>query len=277
MTALCPDFGGVPSFGPMLPTLAQGEACVNGDGRKVLRSGLNRAILPPSCFTGGVVMFERLQYVCHRASRPIIVDGELSDPPWQGTPAVKLVTLVTGAEPRQATTARLLWDDDYLYVAFHCEDTDIWGLTSQRDQAIYEQEVVEIFVDADCDGHGYVEIEVNPLNAVLDLFMLLRGNRARGLWDWDSEGLRTAVIVDGDPTRRGTSDRSWSVEMAIPMADFFTAPHLPPSPGDLWHFNLYRIDRAEEGDEYQAWSPVGRVNNHTPERFGRLVFSAEEA
>ena len=221
-------------------------------------------------------MSRRPQYRCYRARQPIVVDGHLDDASWEGAPPVDLVLADTGEEPRQPTTARLLWDDDYLYVAFHCVDVDIWGTTPERDQAIYDQEVVEVFIDADCDDHGYVEIEVSPLNAVLDLFMLIRDDRKRGLWDWRSEGLRTAVVVDGDPTRRGTADRSWTVEMAIPMSDFMTAPNLPPRPGDVWHFNFYRIDRASWGDEFSAWSPVGRINYHTPERFGRLLFSGTE-
>ncbi|MBM3188160.1 MAG: hypothetical protein FJZ90_05495 [Chloroflexi bacterium] len=221
-------------------------------------------------------MFQRPEYTCYRAGQPIVIDGRLNDPPWAGAPQIELVLADSGARPRQRTTARLLWDDEYLYVAFHCEDDDIWGVATRRDQDIYNQEVVEVFVDDDCDEHGYVEIEVNPLNAVLDLFMLYRDERKRGLFCWDSEGLRTAVVVDGDATRRGTADRSWTVEMAIPMADFFTAPHVPPQPGDVWHVNLYRIDRARGGDEYTAWSPPGRINYHTPQRFGRLVFSATE-
>lgn len=218
----------------------------------------------------------RPEYTCYRAAQPIVIDGVLDDPPWRGAPAVELVLADSGGTPKQRTTARLLWDDDYLYVAFHCEDRDIWGITTERDQDIYNQEVVEVFIDADADGRGYVEIEVSPLNAVLDLFMLYHEDRKRGLWDWDSEGMRTAVVVDGDPTRRGTPDKSWTVEMAIPMMDFFTAPHLPPRPGDVWLLNLYRIDRAVDGDEYSAWSPPGRINYHTPSRFGRLVFSEKQ-
>jgi len=219
--------------------------------------------------------FQRPEYVCYRTSQPIVIDGVLDDPAWQKAPVVELVLADSGAKPKQATTARLLWDDNYLYVGFFCEDKDIWGTTTERDQDIFNQEVVEVFIDADCDGRGYVEIEVNPLNAVLDLFMLYRDERKRGLWDWDSEGMRTAVFVKGDPTRRGTEDEYWSVELAIPLADFMTAPHIPPRAGDVWYMNLYRIDRATWGDEYSAWSPPGRINYHTPQRFGRLVFSDE--
>ena len=217
----------------------------------------------------------RPEYVCYRAARPLVIDGVLDDASWAGAPAVDLVLADSGGVPRQRTTSRLLWDDDCLYVAFYCADTDIWGITTERDKDIYNQEVVEVFIDADRDEHGYVEIEVSPLNAVLDLFMLYHDDRKMGLWDWDSLGMRTAVAVEGDPTRRGTQDTSWTVEMAIPMADFFTAPNLPPRPGDEWHLNLYRIDRAVDGDEYSAWSPPRRINYHTPSCFGRLVFSGK--
>ncbi|MFP3895939.1 MAG: carbohydrate-binding family 9-like protein [Anaerolineales bacterium] len=221
-------------------------------------------------------MFERPLYTCYRASSPLSVDGRLEETSWKRTPPIHLVLADTGETPRQDTEVRLLWNDDYLYAAFVCQDTDIWGTTTERDQDIYNQEVVEIFVDADCDGRAYVEIEVNPLNAVLDLFMLIRGERRKGLWDWDSEGLRTTVSVDGNPRQRSSDDRSWIVEMAIPMTDFLTAPNLPPRPGDEWYINLYRIDRAHEGDEYSAWSPPGRIDYHTPECFGRLKFSAKK-
>ncbi|MBC7234914.1 MAG: carbohydrate-binding family 9-like protein, partial [Chloroflexi bacterium] len=217
--------------------------------------------------------FVRPEYVCMRASGPIVVDGRLDEPDWGKAVPVELRLADSGGRPRQRTVARLLWDDDHLYVGFYCEDTSIWGVTTRRDQDIYNQEVVEVFIDADRDDYGYVEIEVNPLNAVLDLFMLNRDGRRKGLWDWDSRGLRTAVLVDGDPTRRDSRDRSWTVEMAIPMADFATAPNLPPRPGDVWHMNLYRIDRGPEGDEYSAWSPPGLIDYHTPQRFGRLIFS----
>jgi len=215
----------------------------------------------------------RPEYVCHRRTGTIVVDGLLDEPAWLAAEAVQLREDGTGGPPRQRTTVRALWDDEYLYVAFHCEDTDIWGITIERDQPIYEQEVVEVFLDADRDGVGYVEIEVSPLNAVLDLFMLIRDGRTKGLWCWDSPGLRTAVVVEGDPMRKGTDDRSWTVELAIPFADMLTAPHIPPALGDVWHANFYRIDRAEDGDEFSAWSPTYRRNYHTPERFGRLVFT----
>jgi hypothetical protein len=216
---------------------------------------------------------ERPEYVVYRAAKPITVDGVLDEPSWRGANVMNLVLADTGKPPRQPTTARALWDDKYLYIAFECQDTDIWGTITERDKAIFAEEVVEIFIDEDRDNWGYLEFEVSPRNAVLDIFIINRDGRVKGLWDWNSEGWLTAVKVVGDPTRRGTDDKSWTVEMAIPMADFMMAPNLPPKPGDVWHANFYRIDRAVSGDEWSAFAPIGKINFHSPEKFGRIVFS----
>ena len=152
------------------------------------------------------------------------------------------------------------------------EDPDVWATITQRDGQLWHEEVAELFVDADSDGRGYVEIEVNPLGTVLDLFVLNREGTLRILYDWDSPGLQVGVTVDGTVDDRTDRDRGWTVELAVPFADFFTAPHIPPEPGDRWRANLYRIERAGDEMAFIAWSPTGVPNYHVPARFGTLVF-----
>lgn len=218
-------------------------------------------------------MPERDMYMCHRAATPIVIDGILDDPAWFQAVAVSLVQAASGHAPRQATTARLLWDDNYLYIGFHCEDTRIFASMRERGMHLWEEEVVEVFLDDDNDDYSYAEFEVNPLNTILELYIMKRGDVWKQLWDWQSPNMRTAVMVDGDPTDPDSTDRSWTVEIALPWEDFCTAPHLPPQVGDLWRMNLYRIDRSSDGDEYSAWSAPGRNAFHTPERFGWLQFT----
>jgi hypothetical protein len=197
----------------------------------------------------------------------------LDEPSWLAAEPISLVCTDTGLSPRFPTTAKMLWDDRFLYVGFQCIDRDVWGTITEHDGPMYEEEVVEVFIDANRDGIGYVELEVNPLNVTLDLYMLNRSGQQWPLFDWESEGWRHAVAIDGQLNQRDVQDRSWTVEMAIPLTDLATAPHIPPSDGDVWRVNLYRIDRGQEGDEYSAWSPTWEINYHVPSRFGELVFS----
>lgn len=217
-------------------------------------------------------------YLCRRTTGPIAIDGRLDEPDWRDAEPISLRLTDTGGPPHQRTEVRALWDDRYLYVGFYCLDSDVWATISERDGQLWDEEVVEVFIDDDHDGITYLEYEINPLNALVDLYVVNRTGR-RGdikfMVDWNSDGVRHAVTADGDPTRRGTTDRSWTVECAIPFTDFATAPHVPPKSGDAWSINFCRIDRGRERDEYSAWSPTGAIDYHVPSRFGAIVFSSE--
>ena len=181
---------------------------------------------------------------------------------WRKVTPVQLRETVSGAVPQQATSVRVAWTEEELRVIFHAEDTHAWATLTERDEPLYEEEVVEVFLDPTGDLASYFEIEVNPLNAVLDL--VLRRNRSGYAKDfaWRCAGLRTAVVK---------TDAAWTAEMAIPFRSLVAAP---PQPGDGWRVNFCRIDRPPgRPRELSSWSPAGRANFHTPERFGTLQFA----
>ena len=72
-------------------------------------------------------------------------------PPAPG-PRVDLVGVHHGRKPSLRTTARVLYDDQNLYLALDCEDPDAWGNLKKHDDPIYTEEVVEVFLDANVDG-----------------------------------------------------------------------------------------------------------------------------
>ena len=217
-------------------------------------------------------------YVCRRTAGPITIDGVLDEESWQRAELMHLRLTDTGLEPRLKTEVRALWDKEYLYASFFAEDTDIWATMDQHDQPLWEEEVVELFVDADSDGIGYVEFNVNPLNALFDVFVLNRTRvkaECRIMKDWDCQGIKHAVSVDGDLNNRESVDRSWTTEIAIPLKEFLTAPNIPPKNGDTWRANFYRIEQGRDAEEYTAWSPTGAINYHLPDSFGTICFSTE--
>jgi hypothetical protein len=217
------------------------------------------------------------EYVCRRADRAPDITADLSDPAWDGVDEVELVDVVTGAAPDQPTTVRMQYDEHYLYFAFHAVDRDIWSTFRERDEMLSEQEVVEMFIDPFGLGKVYYEFNISPHNVIFDAVILNRmvppdGPRdIVGLKEWNCPGLRTAVAVDGELDSRKPVSSHWDVEAAVPIREL-VPPKCPPEPGDQWRLNLYRIDRTAEKDEYQAWSPTGRVDYHMPWHFGTLIF-----
>jgi hypothetical protein len=140
----------------------------------------------------------------------------------------------------------------------------------RRDEHLWLEEVVEVFLQADPNIPNYIELEVNPLNTMLDIY-LLDTRKPLHYESWNSEKLRWAVNVDGTIDGKG-GDREWTCEIALPIEDIATAPHRPPQPGDRWRMNLYRVDRLPEVAE-EAWSPTLKDDFHVLSRFGELVFT----
>lgn len=229
----------------------------------------------------------------------IRVDGDLHKPPWReiapvwlqpshGRGAARALSdadaerfLAPGAPPLppeirfQPTAVRVAWSPAHLHVAFHCVDRDVWGSHRGRNEPIYEEEVVELFLATGPDPGVYVELEANPCGAWFEALVTSpEGRRATMRVDrsFRCAGWERAVGVDGTLNRRDDVDRGWRVEWAIPFAA------LPggraPEPGERWRANLYRIDAAD-GGQWSAWSPTFTepADFHVPDRFGWLEFA----
>ena len=193
------------------------------------------------------------------------MDEVLADPalaPWPEVEPVFLRQTGDGSSPIQATWLKAAWDSDELRLFYWVEDDCIRATHTERDALLYEEEVVEIFLDPSGnpgEPEAYFEIEVNPLNAVLDLELRRSSTGLLRDWSWKCEGLRTAV---------SRHDRGWCAEMSVPFAGIGPTP-----PRRQWRANFFRIDRPlDRPRELSAWSPTGAPDFHIPARFGYLEF-----
>ncbi len=170
---------------------------------------------------------------------------------------------VSGGDVREPTTFRACWSPEYVYFEVRCMDHYAVSRFTERDEPLYEQDVVELFIECGEERDGpYVELEVSPNNVVFDAKVWNDGNGGIRAIDaaWNMEGLLTEV-EEGDSAR--------IYRMAIPTSYMAKKP----APGVAWRLNVYRIDEDEAGvREFQAWSPTGAINFHLQSRFGELVF-----
>ncbi|HUU26370.1 MAG TPA: carbohydrate-binding family 9-like protein [archaeon] len=220
-------------------------------------------------------------YEIFRAESPIKVDGRLDDPAWQRAPVIELVECSTGKPPRYPTRVRLLYDDEWLYAGFHSRDPDIWGTMKGHDEPIYNEEVVEIFIDPAGTLCAYYELEVSPLNTGFDALILNnavlcgspgRGDRFQGFTAWDPSGFKHQVYLKGKLNAHDGKAEFWECEIALRFDELFLSGNVPPKPGDQWRINLYRIDIEGDRLEESAFSPTGLDDFHVPYRFGKIVF-----
>ena len=231
-------------------------------------------------------------YTCRKSATPPKIDGMAGDEVWSLAESAQLFDVEDLTRQKQhsrPTGAKMLWDDDHLYFLFTMEDGDVWSTLTERDDQIWREEAVEIYLDPDGDGLDYAEIEINPLNAIFDLLLSKPWRaRGRGFSEWSPE-FASAVQVDGTLNDPSDADKGWTVEVALPWAalatdirDVMHGMALPPKVGDQWRLNLYRFERIRENgsvvtSEPSAWSTVGVNDFHRPDRFGYLSFAAGKA
>jgi hypothetical protein len=230
-------------------------------------------------------------YVCRRAGTSIVIDGRLDDIAWRKAAWTDAFVDIEGdAKPRPPleTRAKLLWDDQCLYIGAVLQEPHVWATLTKHDEIVFRDNDFEIFIDPDGDRREYYEIEVNPLNTIFDLF-LVKTYKAGGpaLHGWNLEGMRNAVFVNGTLNDASDVDDGWSVEFALPWSSLEEAAHrpCPPRNGDIWRINFSRVEwqhRVVDGhyekvpdtkENNWVWSPQGFVNMHLPQYWGYLEFS----
>jgi len=170
-----------------------------------------------------------------------------------------------GSPSPYKTDARALCDDNFIYFSFRCLDHNIWATFKTRDKHPWEEEVVEVFLQADPQQTSYIELEVNPLGTMLDIRKPLHYE------SWNSQKLKWGIQLFGTVDGKD-GDKEWTCEIALPMEDIVTARNLPPQAGDRWRLNLYRLEKLP-APALLAWSPTLKDDFHLPGMFGEIVFT----
>ena len=214
------------------------------------------------------------RYEVKRASSPPVIDGKLDEAAWsQASAPIALQFLwdsQTGA--KQKTAARLLWDAQALYLGFDVEDADVTARFLQRDDPTYRDDAVEIFINPDPKQEAvYYGFEMNARGVLYDY---LNYNSRTLFKRFDATGMTIATVVRGTLNERGDTDQGWSLEAAIPWANFEELSRRPPVVGAVWKANVNRWDGVEPARRMSIWSDPQNTTSwpHVPSRFGEIVF-----
>ena len=192
---------------------------------------------------------------------------------WAALPVRRLVKARDAEPPRQATIVRAAVLGEALLVRFECEDVDAWSTFRERDEPLWREEAVELFLAPGEEvPRRYAEIEVSPTGVLFDAMVD------------NPDGERSTMRVDvgwncpGIAWRFGSlggvlgSPEDWWAEIRFPLRSL--VPEAEPLPTH-WRANFYRIERPRRGglpEELSAWAPTHKdpPDFHTPGRFGLL-------
>ncbi|MHB9029863.1 MAG: carbohydrate-binding family 9-like protein, partial [Candidatus Latescibacterota bacterium] len=82
-------------------------------------------------------------YTVTRTTGTLTIDGNLDEADWKRAREFTLVETNTGKPVPLKSTVKFLWDDQFLYAAFFCEDPDAWATLTKEDDPLWGEEVVE--------------------------------------------------------------------------------------------------------------------------------------
>lgn len=236
-----------------------------------------------------------LQYTVLRTSEKMMIDGKDDERDWSKAPWTQAFTdIETGGQinPEQEAKCKMLWDNDFLYLFVKFREHDLWASIKNHDAPVFQDNAFEMFIAPGEETYNYFEFQVNAYGTVWDLFMPRPyRNGGAGLSTWDIKGLQKAVYLDGTLNNPADTDRSWSIELAVPFSSVRMNGGPNPAAGAIWRMNFSRVQweldtlngayfrRKDKtmgkllAEHYSVWSPQGIVNLHYPERWGYVLFS----
>lgn len=182
-----------------------------------------------------------------RATGQITIDGCLDEPDWaraatfSGVYRFNETTLLSVPK----TTWKIHWDDTNLNFSFDCDDSDLVAPAYRRDERVYTDDCVEVFLLPDIRFRTFWEIVVSPSGSVFDSVECKRAQ----LWGSDLDptqnmaDLKTGITVRGTLNTPDDTVQGYTVEISVPFKELPGYTRSGPKTGDRLRFMLVRLDR----------------------------------
>lgn len=191
-----------------------------------------------------------------RAAGPIVLDGRLDDEGWlTAGVADNFAEHSPGDQVRPPVDTRALmtYDDDALYVAWHCFDdpASVRATMTERDR-IWRDDYVILALDTFGDQVWAFEIASNPYGVQGDL-----------LWSSNvGEDMGYDLVFE---TAGRITDDGWIVEMRIP----WTSLRFPTNDEQVWRVDFWRNHPREVRGQY-SWAAYDRDDPCWPCKWGTV-------
>lgn len=183
-----------------------------------------------------------------------------------------------GTESKERTEVKLMFDDRFFHIDFACYDDPFLNQNTMtvHNDPLYNQEVFELFIsDGDDDPAHYLEVEINPNNAlwtgkIHNPTLGDGGGNSTVMIDYKDSGIQHAVQK---------SENSWSGRLSVPWklisdkqasvyrVNFYRIVSKVSHPNPDWHCNKKEC-------HFLCWSPTMSGENpafHKPRKFGKMV------
>lgn len=231
---------------------------------------------------GEAASAEKPTYTISRAAVTPALDGAWEGPAWASVPALDITHFygVDRAGHRPKTQAKVVYDDQGLYLHFRVEDRYVRSIETEYHGKVWEDACVEFFVEP-VAGRGYFNFEINCGGTMLLSYKenpAWAGERLRmpGRVPWElakSVAIYHSMPVTVEPEL--AEPVVWHVEYHIPFRLFEAyLGDLGGVAGKTWRANFYKCAENNSHPHWASWSKIGgELNFHQPAYFSEMLFA----
>lgn len=178
-------------------------------------------------------------------------------------------------DPYQGGTVRLMYDNNYLYVAAHLTDTDI-NQIAEEDQLKVQGlgDALLVYVKPE-NSPSFWECAVAPNGKKATNFIPTRGYPANPDANKLMPGTMAAAKCVGTINNYHDKDTSWTVEFAIPVKELKKAG-CDFKPGQKWTIligrNNYNYGANDVEPQYSTWPELPSPNYSHVEYYADIIW-----
>lgn len=206
---------------------------------------------------GGFAIQEKPSLEVSRAPGPIVIDGALDDPGWQG--AARAIGFSENfpderARPPVESEVLVAYDEEHLYLGFIARDDPKAIRTSIRDRdQMWQDDYFGILLDTYGDAAWAYFLFANPSG--------VQGDSRFSTSEGEDDGFDIVYFAEAEITEDG-----YQIEMAIP----FRSLRFPDRPEQAWRATFWRTHPRDSRATY-TWAAMARGDPCFLCQFGTLT------
>jgi len=195
-----------------------------------------------------------------RTTHPIRIDGVLDEAPWaSASPATEFIQVdpEEGRPASERTEARILYDDEALYIGVRLYDTQRPTMRlGRRDMPLADSDWLGVVIDSYHDHRTGFSLDLNPAGVQRDaLKSMSQGGQETDDLSWDAVWEARATVNDG----------GWTAEYRVPFSQLRFGSDAEP----VWGIQLERVIGRRR--EYSVFSFTPKSEPGGIPAFGHLV------
>jgi hypothetical protein len=222
-------------------------------------------------------------YLIRRAEKTPEFTGDWDGPAWKMADVLDIAHFYArSSSHRPVTQAKILYDQDGLYVFFKVKDRYVRSVHTNYQDSTCLDSCVEFFVEPKA-GKGYFNFEFNCGGTLLLYFIEDPKITASGFEKYSlvdkslADLMRVYHSMPATVPQEIESPVEWKIEYSIPFKLFeHYLGALGEVRGQTWRANLYKCGDQTSHPHWASWSPIGDQGSfHQPQCFAPIQFALE--